>query len=103
VGFHGSSSVGCCDTRVKGKSFWFLQKIWNNGAVPLPAEIAQILKLLNKPQNKTQNKILNMTQNKTFQKKHINTNNLGFQAAKRSEMIFVSVSFFWITRQKKGA
>ena len=97
MGFHGSSSVGFpiaigSDTRVKGKSFWFLQKIWNNGAVPLPAEIAQILKLLNKPQNKPQNKILNMTQNKTFQKKHINTNNMGFQAAKRTEMVLG----FWL-------
>jgi hypothetical protein len=34
------------DTRVKGKSFWFLQKIWNNGVVPLPAEIAQTFKII---------------------------------------------------------
>ena len=42
-----------------------------------------------------------MTQNKTFQKKHINTNNMGFQAAKRNEMIFVSVFFFGLQDKKK--
>lgn len=81
---------------VKGKSFWFQRKIWNDATVPFSAEIAQsILENINPDITLNLKNITNECL--VLQKKNIlpNLQNIpGFQAAKRAETI---LGFFFAT------